>query len=192
MEPIVTIIIGLFLIVYMRVSTEMGLFREMANLVSLLVGLWVALRYWFPATAYLNGQLGGSTFHLPAGNAALVAFWAVMLAVALPLLLLFSRMDDKYLPRYPRILDAVGGLVFGVGTSLVVVCSIMITVSVFVPKVWPEYNRDTLLVPWDRLPITAYRKVETEWLGVSGEDPARSRFPTFSKHHVDDLGEYWQ
>jgi hypothetical protein len=65
-------------------------------------------------------------------------------------------------------------------------------VSLFVPKVWPKYNRATLKVQWDRLPITAYQYVETKWVGVSDEDPGKSRFPTFNKDKADDLGAYWK
>jgi uncharacterized membrane protein required for colicin V production len=192
MEPFITISICLFLVVYMRVSSQVGLFRELANMLSLLAGLWVALRYWYPVTAYLAGKLGGSTLVVPAGNAALVAFWSLMLVSALPLLLIFNRMDERFVPQYPRSVEAVGGLVCGVGTSLVIVCCVMITVSVFVPKVAPSYDRDTLLVSWDKLPIAAYRRIEDGWLGVAEDAPGKTRFPTFRKDDMDDLGAYWK
>jgi uncharacterized membrane protein required for colicin V production len=192
MEPFVTILICLFLIAYMRVSVEVGLFHELTNMLSLLTGLWVALRYWYPVTAYLHGKLGGSSVVVPAGNAALVAFWALMLASALPLLLVFNRLDERFIPRYPRTVDAASGLVCGVGTSLIVVCGVMMSVSVFAPKIAPSYDRDTLLVPWDRLPITAYRRLESGWLGMTNNAPGKTRFPTFDKENVDDFDSFWK
>jgi hypothetical protein len=68
----------------------------------------------------------------------------------------------------------------------------MTSLSVVIPKLWEPYDRTTLLLPFDQLPITAYQKVEREWLHIPANNPSHARFPTYKKEDADDINKFWR
>ena len=68
----------------------------------------------------------------------------------------------------------------------------MTSLSVVIPKLWEPYDRTTLLLPFDQLPITAYQKVEREWLHIPASNPSHARFPTYKKEDADDINKFWR
>src|SRR5438477_476743 len=82
-----------------------------------------------------------------------------------PLMVLTALVERKSTPRYPRVIDAVVGLIFGAMSATILVCTVMTSLSVIMPKVWSDYDRQKLILPMDRVPIAVYQAVEKRWLG---------------------------
>jgi len=59
---------------------------------------------------------------------------AVFLVGCLPLILVLNQVTQQAVPRYPRIVDAVLGFVFGLISSTILVCCVMTSLSVIVPR----------------------------------------------------------
>ena len=119
------------------------------------------------------------------------AYWAVFLLGCLPLILVLNQVTQQAVPRYPRIVDAVLGFVFGLVSSTILVCCVMTSLSVIAPKIWEPYNPDALTVRFDQKPIEIYQYIENA-IGVKANDPGRTRFPTFDKADQDDFQKYWK
>ena len=90
-----------------------------------------------------------------------------------------------------KLIDTALGLVFGFVSSSILVCCVMTSLSVIVPKIWSGYNRNALTLPFDKYPIQVYERIEEGWLGIQKTDPGHTRFPTFEKENVDDFQKYW-
>ena len=119
------------------------------------------------------------------------AYWAVFLAGCLPLILVLNRVTQEAVPRYPKFIDLVLGFVFGFIAATILVCCVMTSLSVIVPKIWEPYNPNALTVPFDRYPIVVYQRIE-DVVGVKTNDPGRTRFPTFEKKDEDSFQKYWR
>ena len=91
-----------------------------------------------------------------------------------------------------KMIDAVLGGAFGILSAAILVCCLMTSLSVIIPKIWEPYDRNALLLPFDRLPIGVFQAVERNWARIPPEDPGHTRFPTFDKNTADDLQEYWR
>jgi hypothetical protein len=189
MEPEFIISVFAFLIILglARLGVHFGAFYELVSSVFLFFAMMFALRYWYLGTRLLapwfNGQIAYATFG---------AFWIVFLIGTTPLLILTARIGHESTPRYPRIVDATLGLLFGAASAIILVCTVMTSLSVLVPQLWPKYDRTKLILPLDQAPITMYQAVEQRWLGISAEDPGHTRLPTFQKEDADDLYNYWR
>jgi hypothetical protein len=120
------------------------------------------------------------------------AYWALFLLGCLPLILVLNQVTQQAVPRYPRIVDVVLGFVFGLISSTILVCCVMTSLSVIVPKVWEPYNHDALTVAFDQFPIELYQRIEERCVGVQKTDPGRTRFPTFEKADADNFQKYWK
>jgi hypothetical protein len=149
--------------------------------------MMVTLRYWWLATAVLMANTPLSVV-----NAALVAFWAVFLMACVPVLVLTRFMQKDVVAPYPRILDLLLGPVFGIISATIVVSCLMLSLSVFMPKIWDGYQPTGLVVRFDTLPMEVYQSVEQKWLGITEKDPGHTRFPTLEKADVDDFEKYWR
>jgi len=163
-----------------------GVFYELTSAVLLFFAMMVTLRYWYEATRWVEAVMPGAGAY-----GAFGAYWAVFLAGCLPLILVLNRLTQDAVPRYPKVIDWVLGFVFGFIAATILVCCVMTSLSVVVPKIWEPYNRDALTVPFDRYPIAVYRRIE-DVVGVKTNDPGRTRFPTFEKKDADDLQKYWR
>jgi uncharacterized membrane protein required for colicin V production len=170
-----------------RLGMNFGAFYEIASTLFLFLAMMVALRYWYSVTRLLAPWFNGQN-----GYAAFGAFWIAFLLGTVPLIVLMSRVSYASTPRYPRVVDAVFGLVFGAASAAILVCTVMTSLSVVVPKVWPEYDRQKLIVPFDMAPIVVYQSIEQRLLGISPTDPGHTRFPTFEKSDADNLYKYWR
>jgi len=151
------------------------------------VAMLVALRFWHSLTRLLAPWFNDEPCY-----AAFVAYWILFLVGSLPLITLMSRVTEKTMPRYPLALDTVIGFVFGGASAAIVVCTVLTSLSLITPKVWPDFQRDRLIWPLDRASIMVYQTIEENWLKIAPADPAHTRFPTFEKADVDNLRNYWQ
>jgi uncharacterized membrane protein required for colicin V production len=170
-----------------RFGVFFGVFYELTSTLLLLFAMMVTLRYWYVTTRWIESVMPGAGAY-----GAFGAYWALFLAGCLPLILALNRITQWAVPRYPKIIDVVLGVLFGATAATILVCCVFTSLSVVGPKIWEPYNRDALTVPFDRFPIAVYREVEQRWLGIPETDPGHTRFPTFDKADADDFQKYWQ
>jgi uncharacterized membrane protein required for colicin V production len=164
-----------------------GVFYELTSALLLFLAMMVTMRYWYEATRWIESIMPGA-----GGYGAFGAYWAMFLIGCLPLILVLNRVSQQAVPRYPKVIDTVLGLIFGFIAAAILVCCVFTSLSVIVPKIWEPYNRDALTVPFDRVPIVVYQHIEEQWLGIPKTDPGHTRFPTFEKADVDNFQKYWQ
>lgn len=167
-------------------AAAFGVFYELTSSVLLFFAMMVTLRYWCEASRWVESVMPGAGVY-----GAFGAYWAVFLAGCLPLILVLNRATQESVPRYPKIIDVVFGFAFGFIAATILVCCVMTSLSVIVPKVWEPYNHDALTVHFDRFPIAVYQRIE-DAVGVKTNDPGRTRFPTFEKKDADDFQKYWR
>jgi hypothetical protein len=84
------------------------------------------------------------------------------------------------------------GLVFGAASATILVCTVMSSLSVVVPKLWRDYDRQKLIVPFDRAPMLVYQAIEQRLVGIAPTDPGHTRLPSLEKEDADDLYKYWR
>jgi uncharacterized membrane protein required for colicin V production len=186
--PVILSIAGIVLILTLAWGgIVFGVFYELTSSLLLFFAMMVTLRYWYEATRWVESIMPGAGAY-----GAFGAYWAVFLAGCLPLILVLNRVTQQSVPRYPKFIDMVLGLIFGFLAATILVCCVMTSLSVIVPKIWEPYNRDGLTVPFDRYPITVYQHIEQQWLGVPPNDPGHTRFPTFEKADADNFQKYWE
>jgi len=168
-------------------GTWFGVFYELTSSLLLFFAMMVTMRYWYEATQWVESLMPGAGAY-----GAFGAYWAMFLVGCLPLILVLNQVTQQAVPRYPRIVDAVLGFVFGLISSTILVCCVMTSLSVIVPKIWESYNPDALTVAFYRFPIVAYQRIEERCVGVQKTDPGHTRFPTFEKADADDFQKYWK
>ena len=184
------IISGLALLLILalgRIGMVFGTFYELTSTLLLFLAMMVTLRYWHPLTVFVASFMPDEPAY-----AALGAYWALFLVGCVPLIVTMNRVTENAVPRYPRLLDALCGGLLGLVSATILVCCVMTSLSLVLPKFWPAYNREILIVPLDRYPILAYQYIERDWLGISATDSNRTRFPNFVKEDVDDLKRGWR
>jgi uncharacterized membrane protein required for colicin V production len=191
MEVTIPLILGLGAIVLILSlawggAVAFGVFYELTSSVLLFFAMMVTLRYWYEATRWVESVMPGAGAY-----GAFGAYWVVFLAGCLPLILVLNRVTQAAVPRYPRIIDMVLGFIFGFVAATILVCCVMTSLSVVIPKIWEPYNHEALTVPFDRYPIAVYKRIE-DVVGVKTNDPGRTLFPTFEKKDADDLQKYWR
>jgi len=186
--PVILSLAGIVLILTLAWggAAVFGVFYELTSSVLLFFAMMVTLRYWYEATRWVESVMPGAGAY-----GAFGAYWAVFLAGCLPLILVLNYVTQEAVPRYPKIIDLALGFVFGLIAATILVCCVMTSLSVVVPKIWESYNHDALTVPFDRYPIAVYQHIEHA-VGVEANDPGHTRFPTFEKKDEDDLQKYWQ
>ena len=170
-----------------RFGIFFGVFYELTSTLLLFFAMMVTVRYWYEATLWIESVMPGAGAY-----GAFGAYWALFLVGCLPLILALNRITQRAIPRYPKIVDTVLGIVFGAIAATILVCCIFTSLSVVGPKVWEPYNRDALTVPFDRFPLTAYQRIEEGWLGIPKGNPGHTRLPTFEKADADDFQKYWR
>ncbi len=186
-EPLLSIF-AVLLILYMgRVGGLFGLFEEITTLLLVVFAVMMTLRYWYASTKFMWWLT-----LLPASSAAFAGFWALLLIVSVPLLVLTKLITEDCRPEYPKILDRILGFVFGTTSAAILVCCLMTSLSVVMPKYWDKYDRTALVVPWDEIPLSAFRHVEQNWLHIPETDPGHTRLPTLEKADADDLEKFWR
>lgn len=186
--PVILSILALVLILMLAWGgTLFGVFYELTSSLLLFFAMMVTLRYWYEATRFVESVMPGAGAY-----GAFGAYWAVFLLGCLPLILVLNQVTQQAVPRYPRFLDAVLGFVFGLVSSTILVCCVMTSLSVIVPKIWDGYNPEALTVRFDQVPIEVYQHIEQQWLGIPKTDPGHTRFPTFDKANEDEFQKYWK
>ncbi len=186
-EPWFTIVVVLLILAYARMGAMIGLFYEIPNMMLLLFALLVTLRYWYLVT---DAILSRTT--LQPGAAACMAFWALFLAVCVPVMILTRRINIASQPRYPRVLDAGLGFVFGLASASIAICCVMTSVTLLLPAFTTGVEPVKFLVPWDRVAVHAFQTVERKWFGIPATDPSHTRFPTFRKADADNFQKSWR
>lgn len=177
----------LFILGLGRLGMHFGAFYEVTSTLMLFLAMMVSLRYWYSmsrwvATWWSTDEASYATFG---------SYWALFLLGCLPLLVVMSRVTQESLPKYPAIVDAVVGLVFGTISAAILVCCVMTSLSVIAPKIWEPYNRAALPLPLDTAPIRVYQKLERDWIHITTNDLGHTRFPTFEKADADNMDKYW-
>ncbi|MGA2604344.1 MAG: CvpA family protein [Verrucomicrobiia bacterium] len=167
-------------------GTWFGVFYELTSSLLLFFAMMVTMRYWYEATRLVESVVPGAGAY-----GAFGAYWAVFLVGCLPLILVLNRVTQQSVPRYPRIVDAVLGFVFGLISSTILVCCVMTSLSVIVPQIWEPYNPDALTFRFDQKPIEVYQSIE-DAIGVKTNDLGHTRFPTFEKANADNFQNYWK
>ena len=186
-EIYISIFAFLVILGFARLGMHFGAFFELASTVFLFLAMMVALRYWWLFTRLLSPWFNGEN-----GYAAFGAYWIMFLIGVTPLMVLTAYVERRATPRYPKLIDAVVGLIFGAVSATILVCTVMTSLSVIMPKVWSDYDRQKLILPLDLAPITVYQAIEQHWLGIAPNDPGHTRFPTFEKNDADDMYKYWR
>lgn len=186
--PVILSILALMLILSLAWGgTLFGVFYELTSSLLLFFAMMVTMRYWYEATQWVESLMPGAGAYGVFG-----AYWALFLLGCLPLILVLNQVTQQAVPRYPRIVDVVMGFVFGLISSTILVCCVMTSLSVIVPKVWEPYNHDALTVAFDQFPIEVYQRIEERCVGVPKTDPGHTRFPTFEKADADNFQKYWK
>jgi uncharacterized membrane protein required for colicin V production len=185
--PVILSVLALVLILTLAWGgTWFGVFYELTSSLLLFFAMMVTLRYWYEATRFVESVMPGAGAY-----GAFGAYWAVFLLGCLPLILVLNQVTQQAVPRYPRFVDAALGFVFGLVSSTILVCCVMTSLSVIVPKIWEPYNPDALTFRFDQEPIKVYEYIENA-IGVKANDPEHTRFPTFEKENADDFQKYWK
>jgi uncharacterized membrane protein required for colicin V production len=186
-ETILSVFAILVILALAWAGIVFGVFYELTSALLLFIAMIVTLRYWYLATGLILSWVPATGSY-----AAFIAYWALFLIGCLPLIAVMNGITQDSVPRYPKVVDSVLGFIFGFASAVILMCSIMTSLPVIVPKVWAPYDRSALLLPFDRAPITTYQYLEKNWLGIATTDPAHTRFPTFEKTDLDDFEKYWQ
>ncbi len=186
-EIVISVLAFLIILGFARLGMHFGAFYELASTVFQFLAMMIALRYWWLFTRLLSPWFNGQN-----GYAAFGAYWVMFLVGVTPLMVLTARVERQSTPQYPRVIDAGLGLIFGAVSAAILVCTVMTSLSVIIPKVWSDYDRQKLILPMDRVPIAVYQAVENSWLGITPTDPGHTRFPTFEKTDADDMHKYWR
>ena len=184
LEPWITILAAVVILGYARLGMTFGLFCELPNSCMLFVAMLISLRYWYPMTGMFQSVMGtGST-------TAVVAFWALLIFVCSPMILLLRRVTEDSRPVYPAKLDLGLGLLLGGCSATIFFCCVMLSASIFVPKLWPGYDPQTMYVQWDKLPIRVFQYFESNWLNIPPDDPSHTRF--LSTERTEDSAATWR
>jgi len=183
----ICIIAAVIVLMFAKVGTHFGVFYEVTSTIFLFLAMLVALRFWHSMTQLLVPWFNGEQCY-----AAFVGYWILFLLGSVPLIALMSRVTVETMPRYPRMLDAMIGFVFGGLSAAILVCTVLTSLSTIAPKVWTDYQRERLILPLDRVPIVVYQAIEEKFLKVAPTDSSHTRFPTFEKADVNNLRNYWQ
>ena len=186
-EIVISVVAFLIILAFTRLGMHFGAFYELAGTVFQFLAMMIALRYWWLFTRLLSPWFNGENSY-----AAFGAYWVMFLVGAIPLIVLMARAERQSTPRYPRVIDVVLGVVFGAVSATILVCTVMTSLSVIIPKVWSDYDRQKLILPMDAAPIAVYQAIEQHWLGIAPTDPGHTRFPTLEKNDADDMYKYWR
>jgi len=186
-EIVISVLAFLIILGFARLGIHFGAFYELASTAFLFLAMMIALRYWWLFTRLLSPWFNGENAY-----AAFGAYWVMFLVGVTPLMVLTARVERQATPRYPRVVDLVFGLIFGAVSAAILVCTVMTSLSVIVPKVWADYDRQKLILPLDRVPIAIFQAVEKRCLGIAPTDPGHTRFPTLEKTDADDMDKYWR
>ncbi len=187
LELILSIAAILVILSLARLGTVFGVFYELTSALLLFLAMMITLRYWYVAARWVEATLPGAGAYGAFGS-----YWAMFLVGCLPLIFVLNRVTAQSVPRYPKYFDMALGVVFGFIAATILICCVFTSLSVVTPKIWEPYNPNALTLPFDRMPIEAYRYVEQRWLGIDNTDPGHTRFPTFEKSDADDFQKYWR
>jgi uncharacterized membrane protein required for colicin V production len=188
MVELIVSIVCLLLILYMgRMGAAFGMFFEMTSAVLLFFAMLASLRYWYPFSQWF-----GSVAPISGAYATFVSYWVLFLLGSIPLMVVLKFVNEDSRPKYPTVLDNLLGFLFSATSGAIVICAVMTSLSVIVPKVWEPYERTALLVPLDTVPISVYQAIERGWFGIAEKDPTHTRLPTFEKADADNAEKYWR
>jgi len=196
--PMLLSVLGIGLILWLTwLGIVFGVFYELTSATLLFLAMMVTLRYWYEAARWVESVMPGAGAY-----GAFGAYWAMFLVGCVPLILVLNRVTDQAVPRYPKIIDVILGIVFAFIAATILVCCIFTSLSIIVPKIWGGYNPAALTMHFDQYPLDAYQHIEEEWLRVPKSDPGHTRFPqcllppdeqsTAAKGDEDNFQTYWK
>lgn len=180
---------GAFVIVLLFVQNGMrtGAFPALCGMLSGVLGLFIALRYWFLATRWLSERET-----LPVPLLAIATFWTIFIVALFILSKVRQNLAVPYESVNPSFVDRVLGAGFGLVAGMAVMTALMMTLSILSPKFWPAYKASELPLPLDRWPLEAYRFVETRAARVDPTEPGHTPLPLLKETYLEKPAEFWQ
>ncbi len=138
-----------------REGAKAGFFVQTVAAGLAFFAMMVALRFWFPASVWLSGLLGGDS-----KDVAFAAFWALFAGVFAPLYGLLRSLNGRFVPAYPLFIERAFGFIAGCLFGGLLTAGMMTSLLLYLPKIWPGYEASRMLLPLDRAPIALYQKVQ--------------------------------
>jgi uncharacterized membrane protein required for colicin V production len=139
-----------------RNGLEKGFFVQVTTTGIVFFAMLVALRYWYPFATWLGASLGTGE-----AQNAFGAFWILFIFVFAPCYALLRSLNERIVPVYPLVIERGGGFLAGCASGVLVTGCIIVSLSLYLPKMLPEFDNSRLLLPIDRAPIAIYRGVES-------------------------------
>lgn len=189
MTPAFLICFSAFLLAlfFTRMGMTSGALVALARMFTALLSLFIALRYWF-----LVCRWGAENGTIPMMTAALAVFWILFIMTGF----LLGKLRETYVQTFesvhPSFTDRALGALFGTVHGAVVAGAVMLTLTVAAPQFWPDYKPGALPLPIDRVPLVAYRFVETRVARVSGSDPAHTLLPVLQADDQEKPENFWK
>jgi uncharacterized membrane protein required for colicin V production len=186
-EIVLSVLAILLILGLTRAGMVFGVFYELTSAVLLFFAMMIALRYWYLATRLVAAWIPSARSYAP-----FVAYWALFLIGCLPLIVVLNHLTTESVPRYPRVVDRLLGLVFGFVSGTIFTCCVMTSLVTLLMNVWPSYNPRALWLPFDRFPIAVYQKIERDWARVTETEPGHTLFPSVEKNSGGEPQLSWQ
>lgn len=166
-------IVALAAIIYGGVQgAKEGLFRAFARFCVGLLGLIIALRFWYLGTDFLSTQ-----FSVDQQQVSFAAFWGILAAVVMPFLVGLKTLNHDFIPVYPIPLERFAGFVFGAANAMILASAMLLSLTFNIPHLYSAYDETKLLLPIHRLPGLVYRDVEKRLTNVSMDSPTHTLLP---------------
>ena len=164
-----------------------GAFLALSGMLTTLLGLFIALRYWFLASRWLAERQA-----LPLPFLAASAFWAIFIVAIFILIKVRQRCTDAYESVLPSLVDRLLGAAFGLVSGMAVMTAVMLTLSITSPAFWPAYNHDQLPLPMDRWPLETYRLIETRFAHMDPAKEGHTLLPSLNDKSADKPVDFWK
>lgn len=178
------VLVALF---FARMGMKSGAFIALARMLATLLSLFIALRYWFPASRWLSEHQTA-----PDPKIAVAAFWAIFLVAVVIITKLRKDTIETFESVFPSAMDNVLGALFGMVSGAVVATALMMTLTIAAPQVWPDYKPDALPLPVDHAPLVAYRFVETRVAGIAERSAAHTLLPALKETGQQSHKSFWR
>jgi len=179
---------GAFAIVFIsaQMGARSGALLALGGMLGTLLGMSVALRYWFLASQWI-GQLDSawSPWH------SVIVFWVLFILVVFISFKLRQNYTEVFESVYASFVDRILGGAFGLVSGVVVVTALMMTLTIASPTLWPAYKPDQLPFPIDRWPLQTYRYIEVRLATIPATDPGHTPLPAFPAKVSDKPTDFW-
>ena len=180
---------GAFVLVFLgaQFGSRAGALPALGTLLATVLGLAAGLRYWFPASRWLSQyDTGWTPLHV------VIVFWAIFVFVIFVALKARYEYTEHFDPGTPSITARLLGTLFGAGSGLVLATAAMLSVSIVLPGMWPDYKASELPVRIDQWPLTAYRYVETNAARITPTERGHTLLPSLDPKDAAVPQSFWK